>query len=144
VVLIAPVDCEPLAARAPDQPPEAAQDVALVDVQVRVELLPLTTLVGLALSETLGVGADTETVTDCAALPPAPVQVNVKLAAAVRFEVVCEPLVGSGPLQLPVATQEVALLEDHVKVDALPLLTVVGLALSVTDGAGVVTVTVAD
>jgi hypothetical protein len=141
---MAPVDCEPLVATAPDQPPDAAQDVALVEDQVRVELPPLATLVGLALSETLGVGADTETVTDCAAVPPGPVQVNVKVVPAVRFEVACEPLVAWAPLQPPEAAQELALLEDQVKVDAPPLLTVVGLALSVTDGAGVVTVTVAD
>jgi hypothetical protein len=144
VALIAPVDCEPLVARAPDQPPDAAQDVALVEVQVSVELPPLTTLVGVALTDTVGVGADTETVTDCPAVPPAPLQVNVKVVPAVRSEVAWEPLVGSVPLQPPDATQELALVEDHVKVDAPPLFTVVGLALSVTDGAGVVTVTVAD
>jgi hypothetical protein len=144
VALSAPVDCEPLVARAPVQPPEAVQAVALVEVQVRVELDPLTTLVGLAWSETLGGSAETETVTDCAAVPPGPVHVKVKLVAAVRSEVVWEPLVGSVPLQPPDATQELALVEDQVKVDAAPLFTVVGLALSVTDGAGVVTVTVAD
>jgi hypothetical protein len=144
VAVIAPVDREPLVARAPDQPPDASQDVALVEVQVSVELPPLTMLVGLALIDTLGGGADTETVTDWPAEPPAPVQVNVKLVLAVRFEVAWEPLVARVPLQPPEATQEVALVVDHVKVDAAPLLTVVGLALSVTDGAGVVTVTVAD
>ena len=141
---MAPVDCEPLVARALDQPPDAAQDVALVDVQVSVELPPLTMLVGLALIDTLGAGADTETVTDCAAEPPAPVQVSVKVVPAVRSEVAWEPLVASGPLQPPDAAQELALVEDQVNVDAPPLLTVFGLALSVTDGAGVVTVTVAD
>jgi hypothetical protein len=38
--------------------------VALLEVQVNVELLPLATLLGLALSDTLGVGADAVTVTD--------------------------------------------------------------------------------
>jgi hypothetical protein len=144
VALSVPVDCEPLVARAPDQPPEAAQEVALVEDQVRVDELPLAMLVGLALKLTLGVGADTDTVRDCAAVPPAPVQVNVKLVAAVRSAVACEPLVAMLPLQPPDAAQEVALVEDQVRVEALPLLTVVGLALRVTDGAGVVTVTVAD
>jgi hypothetical protein len=144
VALRAPVDCEPLVARAPDQPPDAAQEVALVEDQVSVDEPPLAMLVGLALKLTLGVGADTETVTDCAAVPPAPVQVNVKLVAAVRSAVAWEPLVAMLPLQPPEATQEVALLEDQVSVEALPLLTVVGLALRVTEGAGVVTVTVAD
>jgi hypothetical protein len=128
----------------PDQPPDAAQDVALVDDQVNVELPPLTTLVGLALNDTLGGGADTETVTDCAALPPGPVHVNPKLVLAVSSAVAWEPLAARVPLHPPEATQEVALLEDQVRIDVPPLLTVVGLALSVTEGAGVVTVTVAD
>ena len=41
---------------------------------------------GFALSETVGVGADTEMVTDWAALPPGPVQVNVNWVALVRFD----------------------------------------------------------
>ena len=88
--------------------------------------------------------AATVTVADCAAEPPVPVHVSVYLAVAVRAAVFCEPLAGSAPLQPPVAAQEVALLEDHVKVEAAPLATVLGLAVRVTVGAGVVTVTVAD
>ncbi len=45
------------------------------------------------------------------------------------------PLIGIVPLQPPEAVQEVALVDDHVKVDAAPLLTVLGLAESVTAGA---------
>ena len=48
---------------APDHPPEAVQAVALVEDQVNVELPPLETLVGLALSDTVG-GAETVTVAD--------------------------------------------------------------------------------
>jgi hypothetical protein len=77
VALSAPVDRDPLASRVPLQPPEAEQLVAFVEDQLKVELEPVVMLVGFALSETLGGGADTETVTDCAALPPAPVQVSV-------------------------------------------------------------------
>ena len=84
------------------------------------------------------------TVTDCAAEPPVPVHVSVYLVVAVRAAVFCEPLVASEPLQPPDAAQVAALLEDQVKVEAAPLATVLGLALSVTVGAGVVTVTVAD
>jgi len=53
------------------------QEVALVEDQVKVELPPLATLVGLALSETLGGLADTVTVADWDAEPPLPVQVSV-------------------------------------------------------------------
>ena len=71
-------------------------------------------------------------------------QVSVNWVAAVRFEVLCVPLVASLPLQPPEAAQEVAFVDDHVRVDAAPLLTVVGFPVSVTVGTGVVTVTVTD
>ena len=75
----APVDCEPLvAALAPDHAPEAMQDVALVADQVSMELLPLATVLGLALMLTVALGAAlTVTVADWAALPPLPVQLSV-------------------------------------------------------------------
>jgi len=74
----APVDCEPLVALPPDQPPEAVQAVALVVDQLRVELLPLTMELGLAVKLTTGGGMAevTETVADWVALPPVPVQVS--------------------------------------------------------------------
>ncbi len=76
--LSAPVDCEPLNPLVPDQAPEAAHEVALVDDQVNVDEAPLATVLGLALMLTTGtVGfALTVTVTDCAALPPGPLQLN--------------------------------------------------------------------
>jgi hypothetical protein len=73
----APEDCDPLVAWLPLHPPEATQDVAFFDDQDSVELLPLAIVLGLALSVTVGAGAVTVTVADCAALPPAPVQVSV-------------------------------------------------------------------
>ena len=75
----APVDWEPLIAWFPDQLPVAAQDVALVVDQVKAELPPLTTVLGLAVRLTVGAGAGevTETFADCVALPPAPLQVSV-------------------------------------------------------------------
>jgi hypothetical protein len=61
----------------PDQPPEAAQEVALVEDQLNVEALPLVTVLGLAVKVTVGAGALTETVADdCVELPPEPVQVS--------------------------------------------------------------------
>ena len=70
------MDCEPLVALVPDQAPEAVQEVALLDDQVNVELLPLATVLGLAAKLNVGAGCVTVTVADCAALPPAPLQVN--------------------------------------------------------------------
>jgi hypothetical protein len=145
VALRVPVDCVPLIASEPLHAPDAVQAVALVEDQVRVDAPPWATLAGLAAIETLGgVAAVTVTVTDCDAEPPAPVQVRANFVVAVRVDVVCEPAVASEPLQPPEAVQAVALVEDHVSADAAPLFTVVGFAVKVTAGAGVVTETVAD
>jgi hypothetical protein len=73
----APVDCEAPIALAPDQAPEAVQDVAFVAAQVSMELLPLATVLGLAEKLTVGAGVVTDTVADWAALPPLPVQLSV-------------------------------------------------------------------
>ena len=129
---------------APDHAPEAVQEVALVDDQLKVEPLPLVTLVGFALIDTLGGVADTVTVADWLAVPPAPVQVNVYFVVAVRAAVVIEPLIGSDPFQPPEAVQEVALVADQVSFEVAPLLTVLGLAANVTAGGVVVTETDAD
>jgi hypothetical protein len=90
------------------------------------------------------VGADTETVVDWEAEPPAPVHVNVNFVAAVRSPVLPVPLVASDPLQPPDAAHEVAFVDDQLRADAAPLATVVGLADKETVGAGEFTVTVAD
>ena len=62
----------------PDQPPDAVQELALLDDQVNIALPPFAMVLGPAVSLTVGagVGVVTETVTDCAAEPPAPVQLN--------------------------------------------------------------------
>ena len=74
----APLDCEPLIALLPDQPPEAVHEVALFDDHDRVDALPLATVLGFTLKLTVTDGfALTVTVADCAALPPAPVQLKV-------------------------------------------------------------------
>ena len=76
MALRAPVDCEPLEVLVPDQAPEAVQAVALLADQAKVELLPLAIVLGLADNATVGAGGVTDTVFDCVALPPAPVQVS--------------------------------------------------------------------
>ena len=74
----APVDCDPETGLLPDQDPDALQAVALVADQVKVALLPLATVLGLAERLMVGTGCVTETVADCdAELPPAPLQVSV-------------------------------------------------------------------
>jgi hypothetical protein len=51
---------DPDVARVPLQPPVAVQDVALVELQVRVEDCPAIMLEGDALSDTVGAGVDVE------------------------------------------------------------------------------------
>jgi len=68
----------PLIDLLPDQPPEAVQLVAFVEDQLSVADPPLLMLVGFALKLTVGLaGAETLTVTDRVAPPPAPLQVSV-------------------------------------------------------------------
>jgi hypothetical protein len=62
---------------APDQAPDATQEVALVADQVNMELLPLATVLGPADRVTVGAGVVTETVADWVALPPLPVQLRM-------------------------------------------------------------------
>jgi hypothetical protein len=64
---------------APLQAPLAVQLVAWVELQFNIDVPPLATLVGFALSVTVGGGtvAATVTVTDRLVVPPAPVQLNV-------------------------------------------------------------------
>ena len=64
VFVSAPVDQVPLVGTLPCQPPEAVQAVAAADFQVRVELAPLLTVVGVALNvidAAAGVATDTAT-----------------------------------------------------------------------------------
>jgi hypothetical protein len=131
------IGCVPL------QAPEAVQEVVFVVVQVRVALLPLVTVLGLADKLTVGTFCVTDTVADCEALPPAPVQFNVKVVLAFRPPVDCEPLIARFPLQPPLAVQEVAFVADQIRVDALPAVMDEGLARRVTVGAASDAVTVA-
>ena len=58
--------------------------------------------------------------------------------------VACEPLVALIPVQAPDAVHVVEFVADQVSIEPLPLATVLGLAATVTTGAGAVTETVAD
>jgi hypothetical protein len=61
----------------PDQPPEAVQAVTLAEDQLSLDAPPLATVLGFALKLTVTEGcALTDTVADCAAVPPGPLQVR--------------------------------------------------------------------
>ena len=132
--------CVPLVALAPLQPPVAVQDVALVELQVSVEVPPLAMTEGVATNVAVGMML-TRTV-DAPLVPPVPVHVKEYELGIVMAPVLCVPLVALAPLQPPVAVQEVALVELHVSVELPPLAMDVGAAVNVTVGAGT-TVTVA-
>jgi len=146
-----PVLRVPLMANAPLHPvPEAVQAVAFVELQVSVDAPPLATVVGFAASVAVGAGGGaidvTLTVTGLAVpVPPGPLhdRENV-VAAAVSALVICVPLVANVPVQPPEAVQPVAFVELQVNVEVPPLATLVGVAASVTDGAGELTVTVTE
>ena len=145
LVVSAPLDCEPLIDLLPDQPPEATQAVALVATHVRVDAPPLLTVLGVVEKLTVGAAAITETVADCVALPPAPLQVSMYVALAFNAPVDSEPLVGLLPDQAPEAVQVVALSAVQVTLELSPLVTVLGLALMLIVAVGFeLTVTVAD
>lgn len=141
VAVNGPVLWFPVVDLLPDQPPDATQLVALAAFHVNVDAVPDATVVGAAVNVSVGAGAIV-TVAVCAAEPPTPVHVNVKLDGAVKIPVLCVPDVPLLPDQLPDATQLVALAEFHVNVDAAPDATLPGDAVSVSVGAGT-TVTVA-
>ena len=136
----------PLAANVPLQPPEAIQDVALVELQVSVEDPPLGMLVGFAVNVAVGTGlAFTVTVAAAAALvPPEPIQVSEYVVSVVKAPVLWLPLVAKGPVQPPEALQDVASVELQVNIAASPRLTVIGDAVIDAVGAGGFVVTGTD
>jgi hypothetical protein len=77
-------------------------------------------------------------------VPPAPVQLRMKVVALVSALVLWLPAVALVPLQPPDAVQAVAFVEFHVKVLEPPLATLVGAADKLTVGAGVGVVTVTE
>lgn len=137
-----PLDWLPEVDLVPDQAPEAVQEVALVDDQVNTDVVPVLTVDGLALMETVGAGGGggaptTVTPVVCETLPPAPVHVKEKLPVVVSGPVDWFPEFAFAPDQAPEATHDVAFAEDQLMVEALPEFTLVGFALSVSVGAGV-------
>jgi hypothetical protein len=139
-----PVDCDPVSAFAPDHAPEAEQDVALEELQVSVELVPLAMVLGATEMLTEGGTALTDTVAIWAAVPPGPVHDNVKVVLAVSAPDDCAPLMALAPDHPPEAVHEVAFFVAQVSVVEAPELMVLGLAVSVTVGAEAETVTVVD
>lgn len=148
VLVKATVVSVPVRVLLPDQPPDAVHELALVLDHVSKDVLPLITLVGLAVKDTVGAGTLplTVTVADCVAVPPVPVQLNVKVLVLLSAALVCAPDVPLVPVHAPDAVHELAFVDDQFNIDVLPLVTLAGLAESVSVGAavGAATLTVSD
>ena len=129
VAVTAPVPSLPLAARPLTfkLPPAMAQVAPGfgVALQLSVELPPLVTLVGEALNDPICGGGTTVTVAVVPVVPPAPVQLSVKLVVAARFPVdtgLYKLLLYGNPLRFklpPVSVQETACCELQVSVAAV-------------------------
>ncbi len=140
----APVVSEPLSGLGPLQAPEPSHAVASRVVHVRPAVWPDVTELGVALMVMLGAVEATVTVVDCVAVPPAPVQVIVKMVVAASAAVACEPLVGTLPLQPPEAVQALASCAAQVSMVVIPAPSVVDFATRLTEGAGAATMTSVD
>jgi hypothetical protein len=132
-----PTPWEPEIDFVPDHPPEAEQDVAFVEDQLSVDVPLVVTVDGLAESETVtGSGTeDTVMVSELFLLPPAPVQASVYVVLAVSGPTPWEPEIDFVPDHPPEAEQDVAFVEDQLRVDVPLVVTVDGLAESETVGA---------
>lgn len=132
------------------QAPEEVQEVAFVEDHVSVDAPPLVTDAGFAEIDTVGAGGVTVTVADALWVPPNPVQERLKVLVVVKAPVDWLPEVALGLTpHAPEDAQEVAFVEDQVRVDDPPLAMEVGFAASDTVGIGggggaPETVTVAD
>ncbi|MBV8804099.1 MAG: hypothetical protein JO042_03610 [Sinobacteraceae bacterium] len=124
----AAVGAVPLVDSDPLQLPDPVHVVAFVELQVKVDVPPLETLVGVAVRVTVGAGCVTVTAADAVPDPPAPVQVRVKVELEVSALLAALPLVDSDPLQAPEAVHDVAFVELQVSVEVPFAATVVGLA----------------
>lgn len=128
----------PVVAWEPDQPPVAVQAVAPLLLHCNWVVAPRVTLAGEADRVSDGADGDEVTATDAVApaVPPAPVQVKVKLVPVFSAAVASVPLVALVPVQPPLAVHVVALVEDQVRELLPPAATDAGLVDSATVGAG--------
>jgi len=111
--------CAPAVLTLPFQSPAAEQSVAFVDDHDNATLSPSVMLVVLAESTAVGPGtAATVTVTEPSTVPATPLHDKEKVLGPVASGVtVCTPNVAMVPLQAPLATQLVALLDDQVTIE---------------------------
>jgi hypothetical protein len=122
----------PLVASVPLQPPEAVQELALVEFQLNVAAPPLATDVGLTVR--VAVGTTLIPALMAGLVPPGPLHVSTKVEFLVRGPVLCVPLGGNVPLQAFEAVHEVAPVELQVREAEPPLCTAPVLVIKVAVG----------
>ncbi len=132
-----PTDSDPDVVFVPDHPPDAEHEVAPVEDQVSVTDESTTTDAALEVNVTVGAPAEAATATETVRLaePPAPEQVNVYDAAALKGPTDSDPEMALVPDHPPDAVHEVAPADDQVSVTGEPVTTDVALELNVTVGA---------
>jgi hypothetical protein len=101
----------------------------LLEDHVKLDVTPLFTVVGFAVSVTTGGASVTDTVTAWVAMPPTPEQVKEYVVFAFSAPVDRDPLSALEPLQGPEALQVVASLAVQLSIAELPLVIVLGDAL---------------
>jgi hypothetical protein len=114
----------------------AEHDVALVDDHVKVDDWPAVIKAGVAFNVTVGGGGGgvTVTVVLAEAVPPAPLHVIVYVVVLVGLTL-WEPEVAVAVVQ-PAPEHDVALVDDHVKIDDCPAAILAGAAFNVTVSGG--------
>jgi hypothetical protein len=122
----------PLVPSVPLQPPEAVQELALVELQLSVAALPLWTDVGFAVR--VAVGTTLIPAFSTGLVPSGPLHVSTKVEFLVRGPVLCVPLGANVPLQAFEAVHDVASVELQVRVAEPPLSTAPALVIKATVG----------
>jgi hypothetical protein len=115
-----PTARNPFTAWFPDQAPEALQVLAFELVQKSLAEPSAPTVLGSALIITVGAASVTVTVTVCVAEPLGPLQRIANSVVFVSLSVTQRPLVARGPLQPPLAAQDVAFCAVQESTDLPP------------------------
>jgi hypothetical protein len=108
--------------------------VASVELHASTEAFPEATAVGAAASVAVGAGIDATVAVAGGVTPPGPVHTIEYTLVAMIGPVLWVPLAATVPLHPPDAIHESALVDVHVKVEAPPEATAVGVAVSATIG----------
>jgi len=133
-----PVGWVPPLSLVPLQAPEAEQAATLSLVHFSVDAPPDGTVLGSAVSITIGADPAIVTVAVCVAELPGPVHVSPNSVMLESAPVDQVPLVAKAPFHPPEAVQAVALVVVHCRLDTPPFSAVGGQALNVMEGATLV------